>query len=114
AINNKALVKSNRVRLKYFYNVMHRFLDAQIGTFVFGNTYNMLDQFMISKSILSEKSGLPFKLGTVEIIAYPELTSGAYQKPVKFGRPNASTFNVNGFSDHLPIKIVLNEKDPTV
>ncbi|WP_321825986.1 endonuclease/exonuclease/phosphatase family protein [Maribacter dokdonensis] len=114
AINNKALVKSNRVRLKYFYNVMHRFLDAQIGTFVFGNSYNMLDQFMISKSILSEKSGLPFKLSTVEIIAYPELTSGAYQKPVKFGRPNASTFNVNGFSDHLPIKIVLNEKDPTV
>ncbi len=55
AINNKVFVKSNRVRLKYFYNVMHRFLDAQIGTFVFGNEYNMLDQFMISKSILSEK-----------------------------------------------------------
>ena len=25
SINNKALVKSKRVRLKYFYNVMHRF-----------------------------------------------------------------------------------------
>lgn len=25
SINNRALVKSNRVRLKYFYNVMHRF-----------------------------------------------------------------------------------------
>ncbi|WP_396632841.1 hypothetical protein [Maribacter sp. R86514] len=114
AINNKALVKSNRVRLKYFYNVMHRFLDDQIGTFVFGNEYNLLDQFMISKSILSEKSELPFKLSTVEIIAYPELTSGSYQKPVKFGRPNSSTFNEKGFSDHLPIKIVLNEKDAVV
>lgn len=111
AINNKALVKSNRVRLKYFYNVMHKFLDAQIGTFVFGNEYNLLDQFMISKSILSEQAELPFKLSTAEIIAYPELTSGPYQKPVKFGRPNSSTFNTKGYSDHLPIKIVLNEKD---
>lgn len=113
AINNKALVKSNRVRLKYFYNVMHRFLDAQIGTFVFGNEYNLLDQFMISKSIVSEKSELPFKFSKVAIIDFPELTSGSYQKPVKFGRPNSSTFNVNGFSDHLPIKIVLNEKEAT-
>ncbi|WP_339835898.1 hypothetical protein [uncultured Maribacter sp.] len=113
AINNKALVKSNRVRLKYFYNVMHRFLDAQIGTFVFGNEYNMLDQFMISKSILSEKTSLPFKLSSAAIIDYPELTSGSYQKPVKFGRPNSSTFNQNGYSDHLPIKIVLIEKDLT-
>ncbi len=113
AINNKALVKSNRVRLKYFYNVMHRFLDAQIGTFVFGNEYNMLDQFMISKSILSEKAELPFKLSSAAIIDYPELTSGSYQKPVKFGRPNSSTFNQNGYSDHLPIKIVLIEKEAT-
>ena len=88
---------------------MHKFLDAQIGTFVFGNEYNLLDQFMISKSILSEKSELPFKLSTAEIIAYPELTSGPYQKPVKFGRPNSK-----GYSDHLPIKIVLNEKDTSV
>ena len=113
AINNKALVKSNRVRLKYFYNVMHRFLDAQIGTFVFGNEFNILDQFMVSKSILSEKSTLPFKLSSVEIIDYPELISGTYKKPVKFGRPNASGFDENGYSDHLPIKIVLIEKDPT-
>lgn len=111
AINNKALVKSNRVRLKYFYNVMHSFLDAQIGTFVFGNEFNMLDQFMISKSILSEKTSHPFKLSSVEIIDFPELISGAYKKPVKFGRPNSSTFNQNGYSDHLPIKIVLNEKE---
>lgn len=111
AINNKALVKSNRVRLKYFYNVMHQFLDAQIGTFVFGNEYNMLDQFMVSKSILSEKTSLPFKLSSVAIIDFPELTSGAYKKPVKFGRPNSSKFNQNGYSDHLLIKIVLSEKD---
>ncbi|TVZ16002.1 endonuclease/exonuclease/phosphatase [Maribacter sp. MAR_2009_72] len=110
AINNKALVKSNRVRLKYFYNVMHRFMDDQIGTFVFGNEYNLLDQFMVSKSILSEKPTLPFKLSSAAIVDFPELTSGSYNKPVKFGRPNASKFNLNGYSDHLPIKIVLSEK----
>ncbi|TLP73036.1 endonuclease/exonuclease/phosphatase [Maribacter sp. ACAM166] len=111
AINNRALVKSNRVRLKYFYNPMHRFLDSQLGTFVFGNKFNILDQFMVSKSILSENTSLPFKMSSVSIVDYPELTSGAYKKPVKFGRPNSSRFNKNGYSDHLPIKIVLSEKE---
>lgn len=68
---------------------------------------------MISKSILFKKTSLPFKLSTVSIIDYPELTSGSYKKPVKFGRPNSSTFNLKGYSDHLPIKIILIEKDLT-
>lgn len=114
AINNKALVKSNRAKLKYFYNIMHRFMDEQIGTFVFGNEFNILDQFMISKSILSEKASLPFKLNSVSIIDYPELVKGIYKKPVKFSRPNSSGFNDKGYSDHLPIKMVLSEKDMRV
>lgn len=68
---------------------------------------------MISKSILFKKTSFPFKLSTVSIIDYPELTSGSYKKPVKFGRPNSSTFNLKGYSAHLPIKIIRIEKDLT-
>jgi len=110
AINNRALVKSNRVRNRYLYNPMFRFLDAQLGTYVYGNTLNILDQFMVSKSILSESPELPFQINSVSIIDYPDIVKGAYKTPVKFGRPSSpSSYNPNGYSDHLPIELVLNE-----
>jgi len=112
ATNNKAQVRSNRVKKKYMYNLMHRFLDGQIGTYVFGSDFNVLDQFMVSRSIVSHKTEFPFKISAVSIIDYPEITKGAYKKPIKFGRPaRESTHNPKGFSDHLPISLVLNEKD---
>lgn len=110
ATNNRTLVKSNKVNNRYLYNLMFRFLDAQFGTYVYGNVLNILDQFIISKSILSEKPGLPFKFSTVSIIDYPEIIKGIYKKPVKFGRPStSSSYEPNGYSDHLPIELVLNE-----
>lgn len=109
ANNNRALVKSDRTTKKYMYNLMHRFADEQLGTFVFGNQLNILDQFMVSKSTLSERVGLPFKISTVSIIDYPEIITGNYNKPVAFGRPGKSWHNPDGFSDHLPISLVLNE-----
>ena len=111
ATNNRAQVKSNKAKNKYMYNLMYRFLDSQIGTYVYGAELNILDQFIISKSILSEKVGLPFNLSTVSIVDYPEITKGAYKTPVKFSRPSKTSFNPDGFSDHLPIGLVLNEKD---
>lgn len=112
ANNNRALVKSDRTTKKYMYNLMHQFADDQLGTFVFGNQFNILDQFMVSKSILAERVGLPFKISTVSIVDYPEIVSGNYNKPVAFGRPPKSWYNPNGFSDHLPISLVLNEDSP--
>ena len=110
AKNSRALVKNDRARNRYMYNPMYRFLDAQLGTYVYGNELNILDQFVVSKSILSEKAGLPFKISTVSILDYPEIVQGIYKRPVKFGRPaSPSSYNPNGYSDHLPIELVLNE-----
>lgn len=110
ATNNRAQVKSNKVTNRYMYNLMFRFLDAQLGTYVYGMELNLLDQFIVSKSILTEQAGLQFKLSTVSIVEYPEITKGAYKKPVKFGRPSApSSYDPTGYSDHLPIELVLNE-----
>lgn len=110
ATNNQMLVKSNRTRKRYLYNPMYRFLDSQLGTYVFGNVLNILDQFMVSKAILSENQSSPFKLGGVRIVDYPELITGTYNKPIKYGRPSTpSAYDPNGFSDHLPIELVLIE-----
>lgn len=111
--NNRALVKSDRTRLKYMYNPMYRFLDGQVGTYVFGSELNILDQFLVSKAILSERSALPFKVSTVSIVEYPELTSGPYRRPVAFGRPSRGNYDPEGFSDHLPISLVLCESEGT-
>ncbi|WP_339656674.1 hypothetical protein [uncultured Maribacter sp.] len=50
-------------------------------------------------------------MSSISIIDYPELTSGSFKRRSSLGRPNSSTFNQNGYSDHLPIKMVLIEKD---
>ncbi len=112
AVNNRALVKSSRTTKKYMYNLMHRFLDDQIGTYVFNTNLNILDQFIVSKSILSEVAGVPFDISTVDIIKYPEIVKGSYNTPVKFGRPKNKDYHPDGFSDHLPISLVLNEANP--
>ncbi len=95
----------------FFYNLMFRFLDNDIGTHVYGNEVNILDQFLISKSILNQSNSLPFKVDSVEIIDFPELSKGKYKTPIRFGRPKDSKgINPNGYSDHLPISITLKEK----
>jgi len=101
--------KVMRAKNHFFYNVMHQFLDKNIGTHVWGSEVNILDQFLVSKNILSQSSTHPFKIDTVEIFDFPELVKGVYKKAIRFSRPNKNNFNIDGFSDHLPICITLKE-----
>lgn len=96
-------------RNHFFYNVMYQFLDQNKGTHVWGSEVNILDQFLVSKSILSHSSMRPFNIEKVEIIDFPELVKGAYNKAIRFSRPNKNDFDPDGFSDHLPIGLVLKE-----
>jgi predicted extracellular nuclease len=105
---------SNRTKViyarnKYFYNCMIEVLPQQLGTHVYGSDQSILDQFMVSKSILSTNSKYPFKLVQTKIITMPEMVSGRYKQAIRFGRPS-SGLNLNGYSDHLPIHLTLSEK----
>ena len=94
----------------FFFNPMYQFLDKNIGTHIYGSEVNILDQFLISKSILNQSRTLPFQVETVEIIDFPELHKGKYKTPIRFGRPKDSKgINPNGYSDHLPISLLLKE-----
>ncbi len=113
SISNYLMAVKNRnkviyARNKKFYNPMYEFMSSQWGTHVYNGEQNILDQFMLSKSIISNNSRFPFKYISTEIIAFPELISGRYKTPVRFGRPSSS-INRNGYSDHLPIELTLNE-----
>jgi predicted extracellular nuclease len=94
-----------------FYNLMHRFADAQRASYVYGAELNMLDQFMVSKSLITR--GRPFEVASVDILSFPGMTAGRYNTPVRFGLPKgnvAKNVNTSGFSDHLPIELILKEK----
>jgi hypothetical protein len=80
-----------------------------MGTFYFNNFPNFLDQFMVSKGIvLGKKIGI--EENSAEIVTFPEMVKGEYKIPVKFGRPSNNSLNEIGFSDHLPISVMLHEK----
>lgn len=106
--NSKQRVLNARNHM--FQNLMYQFLYQDIGTHVHGSTQNLLDQFMVSKSIVSNSSNYPFKVDATNIIAYPEMVKGDYRKPIRFSRPSAASYNPDGYSDHLPIELVLKEK----
>ncbi|MCZ6776686.1 MAG: endonuclease/exonuclease/phosphatase, partial [Ignavibacteria bacterium] len=107
-------IERNRVvygRNPYLFNLMWPLLGTRRASYVFASEGQMLDQFLVSKGI-ALKSGI-FKVDNkdVKIETFDGMTSGRYDAPVRFGRPSKkSSYNPDGFSDHLPISVVLSEK----
>jgi hypothetical protein len=91
------------------FNLMWPIMAKGIGTFYFNNFPNFLDQFMVSKGIVLGKK-IRVEENSVDIVTFPEMVKGEYKIPVKFGRPSNNSLNENGFSDHLPISVMLQEK----
>ncbi|MDO1450267.1 hypothetical protein Q0590_28560 [Rhodocytophaga aerolata] len=52
------------------------------------------------------------KKDSVRIEAIADMVKGGeYAIPIKFGRPSSqASFNENGYSDHFPISMVIEEK----
>ncbi|HYK47635.1 MAG TPA: endonuclease/exonuclease/phosphatase family protein [Parafilimonas sp.] len=98
------------VHKPYLLNLMHQFLGQNRATFVFGNEKNVLDQFLVSRGLILNAGY--FSVQEVNIVDFlPELVTGEYKKPVSFGAPSsAHSYNPEGFSDHLPIYMVIEEK----
>jgi hypothetical protein len=89
------------------YNLMWFIMAKGVGTFYFSNFPNLLDQFMVSKGIVE---GTKFKVKTVDRVIFPEMVKGKYKYPIKFGRPSDKSLNEKGYSDHLPISLILEER----
>lgn len=90
------------------FNVMWPLMAQGVGTFYYNGFPNFLDQFLISKGIV-EGNKIRFRYDSVQIIAYPEMITGKYNEPVKFGRPSNDDLDLKGFSDHFPITAIINE-----
>lgn len=108
------LEQVKRSRTHIMHNLMYQFLDSKVGTHVYGSEIGFLDQFIVSKSMIVNSSKYPFQVKDTQIVHFPEMIKGSYNTPIRFSRPSSKDFNTNGFSDHLPIKVVLEEKISTI
>jgi endonuclease/exonuclease/phosphatase family metal-dependent hydrolase len=63
------------------------------------NTFNLLDQFMVSRGLLFGRSGLKMMLGSVRVFEAPPMASAKKKRPVAFDKKTKK-----GFSDHFPIE----------
>lgn len=102
ALAERSINKVLNSRSPKFYNAMWEILGSGDATHFYDNAPNLLDQLLISKGLLSGKSGMKASLNSVKIFKHPDMISGGrYPAPIRFGR--GDKINLQGFSDHLPI-----------
>ena len=100
--------KVTRARSAKFLNLMWPLYGQGTGSYYFENDPLILDQILVSKGLLTGNSGLKVKEKTTQIIRFPEMiNSGTYPVPVRFSR--GKSLNKNGFSDHFPVAVTLND-----
>ncbi|MBN1478789.1 endonuclease [candidate division KSB1 bacterium] len=107
-----------------FYNLAWRYLEQQAkdhngdpkelcGTLYYDGNGNVFDQLLVSKGLLMPGSPIRVLEETAKIEAFPEMVDHrvAYG-PIRFGLPEGDpdkNVNINGFSDHFPVSVVLQE-----
>jgi len=91
----------------YLLNMMWPILGSRRGSYVYDGKPMVLDQFLAAKGIVAPWGRFSIK-ETARLEIFPGMIKGSYHKPVRFGiaRPNK-----NGYSDHLPVSVVVEEKD---
>jgi len=105
--NNKRVINGKN---PYLYNLMWPLMGSRIASYVYNAEPLMIDQFLVSKGII-QKSNTNFSVDekSLKLEEYPGMVKGNHRVPVRFGRPS-SGHNPQGFSDHLPISVVLKEQ----
>lgn len=89
-------------------NLMWPMMGDGIGSYFLNNRPLMLDQFLVSKGLLTGKSGFSARSESVSVFSRPAmLKKGVYHTPLRFGR--GRKMNTAGFSDHFPITMNLDD-----
>ena len=91
------------------YNLMWPLMGKGLGTFYYNNFPYMFDQFLVSKGFIKASTPIKVKPDLVKVERFPEMVKGVYKVPRRFGRPSKESYDKEGFSDHFPISLVLEE-----
>jgi hypothetical protein len=108
ALSEQTRDKVTRGRSPRLLNLMWPILGQGIGTYYYDNAPNVVDQFLVSTGLITGDSGIRVVPESVQVIRFPEMVRpGTYPVPARFGRK--PSLNLEGFSDHYPIGILLQE-----
>jgi endonuclease/exonuclease/phosphatase family metal-dependent hydrolase len=103
AAKNKPPAAAYLGREAHLYNCMWPHLGRpDEGSHYFSgstNTFNLLDQIIVSRGLLYGIQGLKIDLPSVEIFRAPPMAGGAWKRPVAFDRKTRK-----GYSDHFPVQ----------
>ncbi len=110
ALSWKSKTKVKKATLPKFYNLMWEVLGKREGTFYFDGFPFVFDQFMVSKGMIQASAKIKVKEDSVNIFMPEEMVSSYYTEPIPFKRPSHKDYNSNGYSDHYPICMVIQEK----
>jgi len=100
-LKDSAKVRSKRSQNPYLFNLMWRLQRDGVGTH-FYNHWGMLDQILVNRALINNEAGLRLIPDSCQIFSNSSIIQS--DKPRRFGRPSSSsTFDLSGFSDHLPI-----------
>jgi len=106
--NNKLKVTNSRTSPKLF-NLMAEEHGRGIGTINIGGPL-MFDHLLASKGLIKSTSKFKVKKDSAMVENYPEMAYGSYKSPKRFGRPsNKNSYNPDGYSDHFPISVIIEE-----
>ncbi|MCI0437007.1 MAG: endonuclease/exonuclease/phosphatase family protein [Gemmatimonadetes bacterium] len=100
--------KVTRATSAAFLNLMWPAVGAGLGTHYFDNVANVLDQFLVSRPLLTGSAGIQVEADSATIVQLPEMITGTvYPQPRRYGRQD--DVDPDGFSDHFPITVTLDE-----
>ncbi len=83
------------------------------GTLYFGGDGNVFDQILVSQGLLTGANPLKVRPGSARIETVSDMVDHRVgEGPIRFGLPKgdaAKNVNTNGFSDHFPVSVVIDE-----
>jgi len=92
------------------YNLMAAEIARGVGSYYHSGPY-LFDQLLVSKGLIKSTSPLKVKAGSPRVENIDIMAKGSYKAPRRFARPSTkSSYNPDGYSDHFPVSVVLEEK----
>ena len=110
ALSTRSDTKVVRAKNALFLNLMWPSMGEGLATYYYDNIPCFLDQFLVNKNMLTQKAPIRVLDDSVEVFHLPEMVdTGTYPTPIRFGGMGKEV-NLNGFSDHFPIAVSIQEK----
>ena len=107
--NNRQKVINARSS-SWLYNLMAVRYGEGLGSVYYSGPY-MFDQILVNKGMIKSNAKIKALTNTADVNNFSIMSKGSYNEPRRFGRPSSKhTYDPDGFSDHFPVSVKIQEK----